>query len=238
MTDLIWPPVSPLSGEMVSSHGALSPTDWQKLSFLEAPWCARCGLPFDYDLGEGMECAPCQADRAPLEKLRAALAYDEASRGLVLALKHGGRTEGLASFAPWMARAGQALLSDADGLIPVPLHPRRIRQRGYNQSLLLAKALEKVAGVPVEPHLLARVKMTSSQDGKGVAARQRNVAGAFKIRESMLYKISGKTFVLIDDVYTTGATLKACARALKRAGAAKVSAIALARVIKPIDTTV
>ena len=235
--DLIWPPVSPLSGDVVSSHGALSGRDWLALSFIERPWCDRCGRPFDYDLGEGVVCAPCAQGQSELTRLRSVLVYDDASRPLILGFKHGGRTEGLAAFGPWLHRLGVDLWPGCDGVIPVPLHPRRVRQRGFNQALLLAQALHRAGGPPIETNLIRRKRYTPPQEGKGYKARVRNVAGVFQCPEKMLYKISGKSFVLIDDVYTTGATLEACARLLRRAGAKSVAAVTLARVVKPIDTT-
>lgn len=182
-----------------------------------------------------MECAPCIANPPVVSRARAAFVYDEASRALALGLKHGGRTDGLAGFGRWMARAGREFLPEADLLIPVPLHPSRLLKRRFNQSLLLARAVSAVSGAPVEPHALARVKATPIQGGLGAEARARNVAGAFRVRERGKARIAGRTVVLIDDVHTTGATLDACARALRRAGAADVNALTLARVVKPVD---
>lgn len=233
MADLIWPPVSPLSGEPVDRPGALTGADFAKLHFIDRPYCELCGAPFDYPAYEGMACAPCTARPPVWGKARAALVYDAQSRALPLMLKHAGRTDSLAAFGRWMARAGADVLDDADALIPIPLHSSRLRQRRFNQSLLLAQAVSRVSGVPVEPHALARTRRTGTQGGLTAKSRARNVAGAFTVRRAEAVK--GRRLVLVDDVHTTGATVSACVRALTRAGAANVNALTLARVVKPVS---
>ncbi|MFW5661217.1 MAG: ComF family protein [Oceanicaulis sp.] len=235
LADLVWPPQSPLSGRPVSAPGELDAEDWTAISFLDAPWCDRCGAPFDYPSYEGMACAPCTARPPVWSKARSAMVYDAASRALPLSLKHAGRTDALAAFGRWMTRAGREFLPEADALVPVPLHPSRLRKRRFNQSLLLARAVSAASGVPVEPHALARVRKTGTQGGLTAKSRTRNVAGAFRVRDRFRDRIADRRIVLIDDVHTTGATLSACVRALKRAGAAEVNALTLARVVKPVD---
>lgn len=235
LADLVWPPLSPLSNEDVGAPGELTASDWSRVRFLDAPWCELCGTPFPYPAGEGAVCAPCAARAPVFSRARSAFVYDDQSRALVLQLKHAARTDGLKAFARWMARAGGPLLREADALVPVPLHPRRLRKRRFNQSLLLARALSRESGVAIEPHLLRRVRATPSQGGLSAKGRLRNVAGAFRVREAAGDRAAGRRLVLVDDVFTTGATLEACARALKRAGAADVTAITLSRVVKPVD---
>lgn len=235
LADIIWPPVSLLSYEPVSAHGQLSPADWSKISFLDRPWCETCGFPFQFPVGEGAVCGPCAARQPAFDTARSAFVYAPESRQLVLSLKHGGRVDGLAAFGGWMKRAGADVLEGADLLVPVPLHGRRLRQRRFNQSLLLARALTKLTGIRTDPHLLLRTRATPSQGGQSAKGRRRNVAGAFAVRPGRKATLEGAHIVIIDDVYTTGATLEACARALKRAGAARVDALTLARVVKPAD---
>lgn len=233
--DLVWPPVSLLSYEPVAAHGQLSPADWSKIVFLDDPQCAACGFPFDWPPGDGAVCGPCAARMPGFDTARSAFVYTPESRRLILSLKHGGRVDGLAAFGTWMHRAGRAMLTSADYLIPVPLHPRRLRQRRFNQSLLLAQAVSGVSGVACDPHILLRKRATPSQGGQSARGRRRNVAGAFAVRASAKERVRGAHIILIDDVYTTGATLEACARALKRAGAARVDALTLARVVRTSD---
>lgn len=150
-------------------------------------------------------------------------------------MKYGGRTDTLDSFSRWMVRCGSSLLSSADGLIPVPLHTSRMRQRRFNQSLLLAEAIARRSGLRVDPHALLRKRRTPSQGGQSAKARHRNVSGAFAIRKGYEVRVKDQRLILIDDVYTTGATLEACARTLYRAGVKDVMAITLSRVVKPVN---
>lgn len=170
----------------------------------------------------------------PWDRGRAALAYDEASRGLVLRFKHAERIEGAATFARWMAAAGRELLDGAELIVPVPLHRWRLLRRGYNQSALLADHLGRLSGVPWSASILHRRRATASQQGLGAAARRANVtAAAFAVPERRRAAIAGRRVVLVDDVFTTGSTLSACARVLREAGCARVDVLVLARVVKP-----
>lgn len=204
---------------------------WENVSFLDAPWCEACGTPFEYASELSPLCGRCTARRGYVDHCRAPLLYDDGSRHLVLSFKHGGRTDALSMFAAQMMRAGGDVLAEADGLVPVPLHPRRLLKRRYNQSVLLARRLSKRSGVGLAPDILRRTHATPSQGGRTAAQRHANVAGVFALRERA--NVVGKHLVLIDDVRTTGATLEACAKALKKAGARRVDAICLARVVTP-----
>ena len=203
---------------------------WADVTFLDAPWCEACGFPFEYAVQGGSLCARCSVRRPAYDRARSAMAYDDGSRALILSFKHGGRTEALASFAAQMRRAGRDVLTDADFLIPVPLHPTRLIKRRYNQATLLARALSKITSAQFAPDILFRTRRTDSQGGFNARARVDNVRGAFSVKQ--VDRIKGRKLVLIDDVLTTGATLEACARTLKLAGAARVDGICLARVAK------
>ena len=161
---------------------------------------------------------------------RAALRYDKNSRRLVLGLKHGDRTHLAGAFGRWMHRAGIEVLADADLLVPVPLHWTRLFQRRYNQAALLAQAIRSSGGPPLAADWLVRLRRTPAQGHLGPAARERNVRGAFAIRPGRSF--AGKRVVIIDDVITTGATVEESARVLKRAGAASVSVLTLARALR------
>ena len=160
--------------------------------------------------------------------------YDDASRNPILALKRADRLDLVPAFARWLGRAGRELLTEADIIMPVPLHRWRLWQRRFNQSALLAVALGKLAGKPVDCLALVRGRSTPSQGEMASAgARRRNVQGAFQVEETRSAMLQGKAILLIDDVLTTGSTVEACTRALKRAGAAKVLVLTLARVVRP-----
>ncbi len=237
LANVIWPPVSPLSDEPVLRSGELTAEDWAEVHFIDRPFCRSCGVPFDHPSYDDMDCPACIAKPHVFTTGRSVFVYDEISRPMVLSLKHAGRTDAVAAFGRWMARAGADALKDADALIPVPLHASRLRARRFNQSVLLARAISRVAGIPVDAHALARTRRTGTQGGLTAQSRARNVAGAFRVRAAARGRLKGQRLVLIDDVFTTGATLNACVRALKRAGAENVNAITLARVVKPVDPT-
>jgi ComF family protein len=234
--DALLPPRCLGCGCNVGAPGTLCPGCWEQVVFLGPPMCGCCGFPFelapDAELGDTL-CAACHADPPPYARARAVMAYDAGSRGLVLGFKHADRTEAAPAFAQWMARAGHELLSDAHLIAPVPLHRWRLLARRYNQSALLANQLGRLTGVPVVPDLLVRRRNTPSQGHLSRAGRSRNVAGAFAVPPRRAWRVRGRSVVLVDDVLTTGATVAACARVLKRAGARRVDVLTLARVVRP-----
>jgi ComF family protein len=158
--------------------------------------------------------------------------YNDGSRRLVLAFKHADRIDAAPAWGEWLARAGADLLADADFLVPVPLHHRRLISRRYNQAALMAQALGRTSGLPVVVDALRRVRATPSQGRMNRSQRERNVAGAFAVRASRQESIRDARIVLVDDVITTGATLTACIRPLLHAGAANVDVLTLARVTR------
>jgi ComF family protein len=229
--DLIWPPRSLLSEAIVDRPGVIEAPLWSELSFLGAPHCACCGFPLPSDEGVATKCAACAAHPPAYDTARAALAYDDHARKLALDLKRGGRRDGLPLFARWMAAAGAEALARADFLAPAPMHWTRLAARSFNQAAWLTQTLAKAAGKPWRPGALTRFKRRRSQEGLSASERRRNVGGA--IRASARFE--GKIIVVVDDVFTTGATLEACARALRKAGAAEVHGLTLARVVRPTD---
>lgn len=232
--DTVLPPHSLLNGQSLQGQSEeTDPALWQHLQFLDAPWCEICGFPFEYDQGAGAICLHCHGQKPVFDRARAAINYDEVSSKLILDFKHGGRTDGLTFFAAQMARAGRDLLAGCDVLIPVPLHKKRLQARRFNQAALLARALSRRTGRPYTTDVLIRTKHTPPQGSNRAPARRKNVAGAFKILQGETLK--GRHIVLIDDVYTTGATLNACARVLKRAGARQIDALSLLRVVRPLE---
>jgi ComF family protein len=236
--DALLPPRCLGCGVVVEDPGALCAACWGKTGFIAAPHCARCGLPFELAPAEStyapaLECGSCVADPPRFDRARAAMRYDEGARGLVLRFKHADATHAAPGYARWMARAGAELLADCDLIAPVPLHRWRLLWRRYNQSALLAQALGRVAGRPVMPDLLVRRRHTPSQGRLDRARRHANVAGAFALRPGHAGAIKGKRVLLVDDVMTTGATVAECAKVLRKAGAAAVDVLTLARVVRP-----
>lgn len=238
MGDFIWPARSLVTGEYHGGQGLIPPEDFAALNFLNGSGCRSCAVPLESDLGEVNLCAACAARPPVWEAARAALEYDDASRKPILDLKRAGRRDGLAVFAQWMALAGRDLLDEADLIVPVPLHYRRLASRGFNQSAWLAAALSRQSGVPLGVDALLRHKPTPSQAGLTARERHRNVRAAFRVRPSRAGQVEGARIVLVDDVYTTGATLGACTRALKKGNAACVNVLVLARVVRVSDVTI
>ena len=225
--DLVFPPRCASCACMVASPGALCGACFAELSFITAPCCACCGLPFGFHLDEGALCGECIKDMPPFRLARAALQYDDRSRLQVLGLKFHDRTQFVPMMARLMKQAGAECFYGADALVPVPLHFRRLLRRGFNQSALLARALARDTGIRVHYRALVRRKYTPPQAGLTRAQRLDNVRGVFIAHPRA--QVRGKVLVLVDDVYTTGATVKACAKALLRAGAIEVRVLTLAR---------
>lgn len=232
LVDFVLPPLCPATGEMVDRIGMVSPAYWQSLAFIHAPFCNTCGLPFSFD-GETMQCGACLDHPPVFRQARAALAYDDASRDLILRFKHGDQTHAVQAFLPWLKQAGLAMIEQADILLPVPLHPLRLIKRRYNQADLIGRALARhYPHLTYLPDGLARSRNTASQGHKKKAERENNLRNAFTIRPVHHRIFTGKTVLVIDDVFTTGATANECAKTLYRAGAKAVDVLTLARVVR------
>ena len=224
--DLVFPHHSLDEGVRAGSTG-LSPEAWSRIRFLEDPVCDGCGVPFDFDMGPGVRCPACEAKPRAFARARAACLYDEASRDLILQFKHADRLDLSRMFAAWISRSARDLLAEADAIVPVPMPRMRLVRRRYNQAAEIARPLAARLKIAYRPGLLVR-KAGESQAGRSGSGRKRNVQGAFSVPKAA--KVEGKRILLIDDVFTTGATVEACARALTKAGAASVDVAVLARV--------
>jgi ComF family protein len=230
IVDLALPPLCPACREPVEDQ-ALCASCWSKLSFIARPYCERLGIPFTYDPGPGILSMQAIADPPAYARARAAVRYDDIARALVHAFKYGDRLDLAPTLGRWTAQAGREILAEADALVPVPLHWRRLWARRFNQSASLAQAVSAASGVPVLHEAIARAKATQHQVGLTQAERAVNVQGAFRVSPEGKAQIAGRRLVLVDDVLTSGATVDACARALLRAGAANVDVLVFARVV-------
>ncbi|MCG6857119.1 MAG: ComF family protein [Salaquimonas sp.] len=225
------PPACLLCDRLVDTQGGLCATCWKGARFIERPYCEVLGLPFAFDQGKGAVSARALADPPPFDRLRAAMAYDDNARRLVSALKFSDRGDLAPWMAQWMARAGRELIEDCDTVVPVPLHRLRLHERRYNQSAELARAIARLCGLNHAPQVLLRHRRTRQQVGLTSLERARNVQGAFRIEAARRPQIEGRRILLVDDVHTTGATVRACARALKRGGAAAIDVLVFASVV-------
>lgn len=194
------------------------------------PLCPRLGIPFEVDLGPDALSAEAIADPPPFDRARSAVLYNEVARTLVSRMKYGDRPE-LAQFcARLMASAGQELWAAEPVLAPVPLHPWRQFLRRYNQSAELARLVARRSGLRLDPLLVRRRRNTRRQVGLTADQREKNVAGAFEAHPDILARLKGRGVVIVDDVITTGSTVKAMTRALRKAGVEHIDVLSFARV--------
>ena len=197
------------------------------------PLCDCCGRPFAFEAEADSLCGACMAHRPAYDRARSALVYTGNARELIHRFKFRDETGLAPILAVWALDAGAALLKDADWIAPVPLHWMRLYRRRYNQSALLARRLTARDGAAFAPDMLRRIRRTRPQTELGRRDRGRNVAGAFRLAPAWRDRVRGARIVIVDDVLTTGATLEACARVLKRSGAARVDVLSVARVVGP-----
>ncbi len=192
--------------------------------------CDVCGVPQPGVAEDGIKCDECLQFPRKWDRGRAALSYADNGRSLVLALKHGDRYDVARTAGTWMARAAEPLLTPNTLIVPVPLHWTRLAKRRYNQSALLAKSISDTLGLPLSADLLQRPQRTENLYGKDYEKRKETVDNAIRVNPRKRRRIAaGRPVLLVDDVLTSGATLNACAEALKASRAGEVSVIVLAR---------
>lgn len=223
----------------VSCHGPLESDQglcgncWKNINFISQPYCHTCGLPLPFgDETNGMMlCGPCTLEPPLYDFGRSCVAYDSQSKDLILRFKHGDHTSLTPFFVKWLEQTGKDILPQIQFILPVPLHWTRLLKRRYNQAALLSKGLSKKTGIPYLPTTLKRIRATPPQGHLTKEERQKNVENSFKVVDKSVSIIKGHHVLLIDDVLTSGATIQACTKILKKAGVGKVSVLTLARVV-------
>lgn len=228
---MVYPPSCAGCTRMTGGEGALCADCWRDIAFIDRPFCEVLGIPFAWDHGDGFVSAQAIAEPPPFDRLRAVASHEGTARKLVHRLKYQDRTDLARLMALWMLRASDGTVNACDCIVPVPLHRRRFLRRRFNQSAELARHLAKASGKPLAAGTLLRVKPTERQVGLSALARRDNVRGAFALAPGRETDVHGKRVVLVDDVYTTGATVGAASRALRRAGAADVTVLTFAMAI-------
>ena len=227
--NFICPPTCPLCQEPVDEVHCLCHKCYQKLHFITKPCCSVCGRPFEYQGLDEMVCAACMKEKPAFSMARSILEYDDFSKQLVLAFKHGDRIELAPLLVKFLRQADPDIFENVDLIMPVPLHWTRRLKRKYNQSALLAKGLSQKTGISYSERYLKRIRRTESQGKKKRRDREKNVKNAFRVAHPD--QIKGRSILLVDDVMTTGSTLNECARILRKKGVKDVKVITLYRVI-------
>lgn len=233
LIDLVFPPRCPLCGEGLTAQVGLCAACWSGLAIPGAPSCALCQRPFAEGTADRSVCAPCLAEPPRHDGIAAGTLYNDTSRRLVLAFKHGQRI----ALAQMMARLIAARMPQAGAdwlVVPVPLHRWRLWRRGFNQAALLGGEIAKLHGARLVVDGLERRKPTPSLGGLGRKARARALVGAITAHPRRAASFHGAKVALVDDVLTSGATSSACVSALKRAGASKVVVACFARVLDEV----
>ena len=221
-------------------HGCHIPIDsahsfcskcWQQLDIIQEPCCKICGWPFDFEVDGVTICAHCTFKTPPYDCARAALRYNETAKKLILNLKYGDKEELAPLMASFMSQKLAQLNVTDPVFVPVPLHYIRLLRRNFNQAGLIAKRLAKLHG-DFAPQALKRHKYTPTQGHKTRNQRLKNVKSVFKLYKADVLK--NRDTVLVDDVFTTGATANECCKVLRNSGAKSVNVLTFARVIKPM----
>lgn len=237
IADLIFPPRCITCSALLERHGPLPfcPFCEGKIRYIRSPLCTRCGLPFPAAAGEDHLCGDCIAAEKPFAVARAVGEYDETLLAAIHRFKYRGKT-GIGGILGGMMADFAAGIWDMkvfDRIVPVPLHRKKLRERGFNQAVILSREIAKRFGIPLDLTSLRRTVFTPPQVGLGREERSANVRGAFSALHPE--RIDGRRILLVDDVYTTGSTLTECTRVLLRAHAESVAVLTLARAVKDRD---
>ncbi len=226
--DAFIPPVCVACHVPLLGHDCICAACWSSIAFIRPPMCDRLGIPMPFGgTGGGMISAAAAANPPVYDRARAVGVFDAVLRDLVHGLKYADRHEGRRLLGRWLVEAGRELFPGTHVMVPVPLTRWRLMRRQFNQSALLTWEISTATGIPADPQILLKMRTTPPQVGLTREQRRMNVAGAFAIASRRRSAIAGRNVLLVDDVITTGATVEACARTLKAAGAIRVDVLAV-----------
>ncbi|GHT95234.1 amidophosphoribosyltransferase [Alphaproteobacteria bacterium] len=226
--DIFFPIKCECCNEFVESIG-LCTKCWKKIAWISDPKCRICGTPFELDVSE--ICANCAQKKPFFDRGISVFEYNDLSNGMILRFKHMDSIHLCPQFATWMYRAGEEHIKEAELIVPVPIHLRKRLKRKYNQSELLSMEISRLSGIKYEPRILRKSKHTLQQEGLKRERREQNVIGSFDVDPQYANLLENKKVVLIDDVFTTGATANECSKVLKQHGASSVTVVTLAKVV-------
>jgi len=232
LIDLIFPPHCAFCGTSLAEDDTAEICSGclRSIRFISPPICPKCGFPFPMEMGEDHLCGQCLGRQCHFGSARALGLYEGPIREAIHHLKYGGKSF-LAKPLVGLLDRGYPFIDygSYDLLVPVPLHPKRLRERGFNQALILGKAIGQREGVPCRGFLLKKIRWSLPQINLSPKEREKNVKGSFAVADPGV--VRGKRVLLIDDVMTTGSTVNECAGELLKAGAGEVDVFTLARAV-------
>lgn len=227
--EIIFPTHCLVCEKIISAEGLFCNDCWQKLQFITEPKCTICCNPFEFSpAGENLICASCLADPPHYDKAIVIFRYDKLISKIVSDFKYRDQTFVAKKLARLLRNHAQKEIAEADFIVPVPLHKKKLRKRQFNQSVLLCRELSKTK---LSADFLLRIKNTTAQVSLKKRQRQRNPRNAFAVNPKFLTLVKNKNILVVDDVMTTGATLENCAKILKKSGAKKVVVLTIAKTV-------
>jgi|SaaInl5LU_22_DNA_1037371.scaffolds.fasta_scaffold32399_2 ComF family protein len=229
--DFLFPPQCSLCRKPVQLANHLCASCWSDLHWITGPVCKISGVPMPYDLGAETLCPAVIVSPPAYDWARAPLAYEGSARSLVSRFKYADQPELAVMMTQWMVAYTQQICDVNSLIVPVPLYRFRLLSRRYNQAAELARSFARQGNYCFLMDVLQRHRRTQPQVGLGKHKRKQNVRSAFRVCESGKNKLDGRHIILIDDVLTTGATVNACCKVLRSAGATSVGVITFARVV-------
>lgn len=229
--NFLFPRTCPNCNKVIENKKLFCDHCFKNMSFISSCVCQWCGRPLYSEFtGEKILCGKCMAKRPTYDMARSVFIYETSSKDSILKFKYADKMEFGKTFVSLMLQAGTPLLQKTDIIMAVPMHWSRRLMRKYNQAEILAKTLGKKTKIPYNPRVLIRTKYTTRQENKNYTERQANVKNVFSVKNKE--RIKGKRILLIDDVFTTGATVSNCAKTLKKSGAKAVYVLTIAKTIK------